>query len=195
MNAVSPMPGTASPAVDAPLGCRELPAAAIAQDGRHDIDAMLQAFVAQQRQAGRLVLGLLMAPRDPDTGCRAQMVLTDIDTGEDYVVSQPLGAGSNACSADPQGFARASRVLRDALERRPDLVVCNRFGSLEAENGGFVAELLALLEHGVPVLTVVAPRHVEAWQRFIGEPALLPVDPQGWAAWLDAVLAAHTRRR
>jgi hypothetical protein len=116
------------------------------------------------------------------------MVLTDIDTGAEYPVSQSLGAGSAACSADPQGFARASRVLHNALERRPDLVVCNRFGALEAENGGFVAELLALLERGVPVLTVVAPRHRDAWHQFIGEPAMLPPDPAAWTAWLDAVL-------
>jgi hypothetical protein len=121
------------------------------------------------------------------------MVLTDIDTGEEYLVSQALGSESASCSADPQGFARASRVLRDALDRSPDLVVCNRFGSLEATNGGFVAELLALLERGIPVLTVVAPAHVDAWERFVGEAPLLPIDPVAWAAWLDAVVLQRDR--
>jgi hypothetical protein len=65
--------------------------------------------------------------------------------------------------------------------------VCNRFGSLEAENGGFVAELLALMERGIPVLTVVAPRHLEAWQRFVGVAPLLPPEPQAWGAWFDSV--------
>lgn len=129
-----------------------------------------------------------MAQRDPAAGCRTETVLTDIDTGIEYLVSQSLAAGSTACSADPQGFARASQVLRDAIERQPDLVVCNRFGALEAENGGFVAELSALLERGVPVLTVVAPRHFGAWRRFIGEAPLLPADPAAWSAWFDAVL-------
>ena len=128
-----------------------------------------------------------MTRRDRDAACQSAMALTDIDTGDEYLVSQPLGPDSTSCRADPQGFARASRVLRDALERQPDLVVCNRFGALEAENGGFVAELLALLERGIPVLTVVAPRHFDAWQRFVGEAPLLPVDPGAWAAWLDAV--------
>ena len=107
--------------------------AAIHYDGSLDVDTALAAFVQQQRAAGRTVLGLLMQHRGGDASCRADMVLTDIDTGEAYLVSQPLGSGSAACAADPQGFARASRVLRDALQRRPDLVVCNRFGSLEAE--------------------------------------------------------------
>ena len=164
------------------------PVAAINHDGRSDVDSLLQTFVAQQRRAGRSVLGLLRVPRDPAAGCRTAMVLTDIDSGDEYLVSQDLGAESQGCAADPQGFARASRVLRDALERQPDLVVCNRFGALEAENGGFVAELLALLERGVPVLTAVAPKHADAWQRFIGEAPLLPADPAALAAWFDAVM-------
>ena len=167
--------------------------AAIRHDGRTDIDDLLVAFVEQQRLAGRRVLGLVMKHRDRGEGCRAAMVLTDIDTGEEYLVSQALGSESASCSADPQGFARASRVLRDALDRSPDLVVCNRFGSLEATNGGFVAELLALLERGIPVLTVVAPAHIDAWRRFIGEAPLLPIDPVAWAAWLDAVLLQRDR--
>jgi len=162
--------------------------AAICHDGRSDIDGLLVAFAEQQRLAGRRVLGLVMRRRDPGEGCKSAMVLTDIDTGDEYLVSQALGSGSASCSADPQGFALAGRVLRDALEQQPDLVVCNRFGSLEAENGGFVAELLALLERGIPVLTVVAPPHLAAWKRFIGDAPLLPVDPDAWAAWLDAGL-------
>ena len=51
-----------------------------------------------------------------------------------------------------------------------------------------MAELLALLERGVPVLTVVASRHFNAWQRFVGEAPLLPADPAVWAAWIDAVM-------
>jgi hypothetical protein len=115
------------------------------------------------------------------------MILTDIDTGDEYLVSQPLGSGSNACSADPQGFARASRVLRNALEHRPELVISSRFGSLEADNAGFVSELLALMSAGIPVLTVVSSRHVDAWRRFVGEAPVLPNEPQAWAEWFAGV--------
>jgi hypothetical protein len=172
-----------------PTAFDELPlVAAIRHDGSSDIDELLAGFAEQQRQAGRKVLGLVMTHRDHAEGCRASMVLTDIDTGDEYLVSQPLGADSTACRADPQGFAQASRVLRDALERSPDLVVCNRFGALEAEGGGFAAELLALLAQGIPVLTVVGPRHAAAWQRFVGEATALAGDPAAWRAWLDTVM-------
>ncbi len=162
--------------------------AAIHHDGHTDIDAALAEFAAAQRRAGRRVRGLLMSQRGDGASCRSAMLLTDIHTGDEYPVSQPLGRGSNACSADPQGFARASRVLRDALDQQPDLVICNRFGSLEAANGGFTAELLALLTQGIPVLVAVSTRHLDAWQRFIGEAPLLRADPGAWAAWFEGEL-------
>jgi len=168
--------------------------AAIHHDGLTDIDAALAAFAFDQRRAGRRVLGLLMKPRGHDAACHASMVLTDIDSGDEYPVSQALGAGSNACSADPQGFARAGQVLRDALARHPDLVICNRFGVLEAEGGGFAAELLELLAQGVPVLIVVSSRHLAAWRHFIGSATMLVSDPAAWSSWFDAVLAGRDGR-
>jgi hypothetical protein len=179
---------TMSPEPDRDLAA-EVVVAAIDHDGTSDIDAALAAFADRQRRAGRRVRGLLMSRRNHDAGCSSAMVLSDIETGDEYLVSQPLGQGSNACSADPQGFARASRVLRDALAQQPDLVISSRFGSLEAESGGFAAELLELLAQGIPVLTAVAPRHLAAWTHFIGRAPMLPNDPDAWSAWLDGVLA------
>lgn len=161
--------------------------AAILHDGQQDVDAMLAEFARTQRDAGRRVRGLTMRSRCGDDGCQAAMVLIDLHRGDEYLVSQPLGSGSVACSADPQGFARASRVLRDALAERPDLVICNRFGGLEATGGGFASELLALLAEGIPVLTVVAARYADAWQRFVGQAPMLTCEPAAWAAWLDGL--------
>lgn len=160
-------------------------AAAILDDGTQDVDALLTQIVQSQQQAGRQVRGLLMTYPEGREGCAAPMVLVDLFTREEYLVSQPLGSGSTACRADVQGFARASRVMREALQAAPDLVVSNRFGGLEAEGGGFAAELLDLMGHGVPVLTVVASRHLHAWQRFTGAAAVLPADEAAVTAWLE----------
>jgi hypothetical protein len=45
------------------------------------------------------------------------------------------------------------------------------------------------MSQGIPVLTVVSTRHLEAWRRFVGEAPLLPAEPSTWDAWLDGVLA------
>lgn len=178
-SAMHPEAGSANEAVAA---------AAILDDGTVDVDALFASIVQQQRQAGRRVRGLVMTHPDGAAGCAGAMVLVDIETHEEYLVSQALGSGSRACRADTQGFARASRVLRDALHAGPELVVSNRFGSLEAEGGGFAAELLDLMAQGVPLLTVVAARHVEAWARFTGAACVLPARACAVTAWIDRTL-------
>lgn len=163
-------------------------AAAIEHDGSGDIDALLASIAQAQRLQGRRVCGLLMTYPEGRDSCAGPMVLVDIDNGDAYPVSQPLGRDSRACRADTQGFAHAGGVLRAALAQAPDLVISNRFGSLEAEGGGFAAELLELMSSGVPLLTAVATRHAEAWARFSGGAPLLPARTEAVDAWLAAVL-------
>lgn len=168
-------------------------AAAIVDDGSVEVDELLAAVVRKCQRDGRRVHGLLMTR--VGGGCAGDMVLVDIASGDRYVVSQPLGPGSTSCRADPHGFASASVVLRAALDQSPDLVVCNRFGGLEVEGGGFAAELLALMAQGVPLLTAVASRNREAWQRFSGGAPLLPADAGAVAAWIDEALSVRASQR
>jgi hypothetical protein len=168
-----------------------LPFAAVASDGFTDVDGLLAGVVAAQRAAGRRVHGLLMRHDGPPAGgtaCAEHMWLVDVATGAEYLVSQPMGRHSKACRADPQGFARATEVLRRALAEAPELVVINRFGRLEAEGGGLSAELLALMAEGVPLLTAVAPAYREAWLHFSGGAPLLPPEPAAVQAWVAQVL-------
>jgi len=171
----------------APEAPSRLRAAAIVDDGSCDVDALLAATARRERLAGRRVRGLLMTYPGGREGCAGDMVLVDLDTDEPYLVSQPLGADSTACRADPQGFARASEVLRRAADEVSDLVICNRFGRMEAEGGGFRAELLELMVRGRPLLTAVAARHLEAWRRFTGGAAAeLPAEAAAVEAWVGA---------
>lgn len=165
-----------------------LRAAAILADGSGDVDALLAAVVLRVQRAGRCVRGLRMTHPDGDASCAGAMVLVDLETQDEYLVSQPLGRDAAGCRADPQGFARASQVLRRAAQQAPDLVVSNRFGALEAAGGGFCAELLALLEQDLPLLTAVAPKHLAAWQTFTGGTTVLPVCIEAVNAWLDRAL-------
>jgi hypothetical protein len=170
----------------------KLAAAAIGHDGGAEADALLARTVAALQGAGRRVQGLLMRHEGGmagDTACGVEMFLVDVSTDERYLVSQPMGSLSKACRADPQGFARATVVMRRALAERPDLVVLNRFGKLEAEGRGMNAELLALMAEGVPVLTAVAPAYRDAWAAFSGGAAVLPLDEAAVHQWLDAHLS------
>jgi len=166
-------------------------AAAIVDDRSLDIDAFLADVARRQLAAGRRVRGCLMNRPPRESGCAATMVLTDIDTSETYLVSQPMGANSKACRADTQGFARASQIFRRAVEQSPDLVISNRFGDLELRGGGFSQELLELMSREIPFLTTVAQRNVQAWQDFTGGAVLLPADPAAVAAWVEQAVSAR----
>lgn len=166
----------------------EVAAAAILDDGSVDVNDLLREAVRRAREAGHEVRGLVMTRRGARGGCAAQMLMVDVHSGDEYLVSQPMGSGSSSCRADPQGFARASAVLREALDAGADLVVCNRFGALEAEGQGFAAELLALMAQGVPLLTSINAQRLDAWKAFSAGAAVLPAQPQAVADWLAGTL-------
>lgn len=169
---------------------RGLRAAAVLDDGSLDVDTLLAECAARQRRAGRRVRGLVMTWPDGGRDSCGAMVLVDLDTHEQYLVSQALGPASAACRADPQGFARASEVLRRAGGEAPDLVVCNRFGGMEANGEGFRAELLDLMAADIPLLTIVSPRYAGAWAEFTGGAALLPARREAIEDWIALTLGS-----
>lgn len=173
-------------ATSTPADGPALRAAAILDEGTCDIDALLAEVARREREAGRSVRGVVMHYPDGSREFCGAMVLIDLESRAEYLVSQALGTASRSCRVDPQGFAKASEVLRRALEAAPDLIITNRFGGLEAEGGGFSAELLEILSRDLPLLTAVAPRHLAAWQRFTGGgAALLPAREEAVRAWLQ----------
>lgn len=156
-----------------PMSADAFPLAAVADDGTGQAAELLAQQVQRWQQAGRRVRGLLMRPCPSGRDCASDMVLVDVRTGDDYLVSQNLGAGSEGCRADPAGFARAAQVLRHALDEPAEVVVVNRFGKLESVGQGFADEVLSLVAAGIPVLTMVHANQAEAWATFSGDQALL----------------------
>jgi len=177
-----------------------LPLAAIVHDEPGIANVLLRDFALRARAQGWRVRGVVQDPEAaPRPACYHHMELIDVDRGERYLISQDLGSGSAACCLDPAGVAAASVVLRRALQEAgtaepPHLIIANRFGVLEAEGMGFVDEMAAIVQAGIPLLTAVARRHAEAWERFTGGLAeALPPDARaldGWWAARCADLAA-----
>ena len=142
-------------------------AAIVHPDTWNGVDTLLTAFCQQLQTQGWCVGGVVQVHRLRPSGAK-WMLLQDVRSGEEFSISQNLGAHARACCIDPAGVAQASSVLRQALADRVDLTVANRFGALEAAGGGFAAELLALLAEERPLLTVVSEKHLAAWRDFTG---------------------------
>lgn len=161
--------------------------AAIVHEHGDDVDRVLAAFAARQLGLGCRVRGLVNLPHE-STPTGKRMALRDVtDPSSYYPISQALGAAACGCNLDPGGIADASAVLRRALHEQPDLVVANRFGTLEAQGQGMADELLALMSAGIPLLTAVKLPYRDAWREFTGGLAAeLPVDEAAVQAWWDA---------
>lgn len=164
------------------------PFAAIVHRGAADVDLLLADFAGSLKERGWRVRGVVQLNSECTEACARSMVLHDLDGLEHFHISQNLGPGSVSCCVDAGGVAAACVVLRRALAEGADLVVVNRFGELEAAGGGFAAEMLALMAEGIPLITIVSERHLEAWQKFSGGAALrLPPSREALEAWFAGV--------
>ena len=167
--------------------------AAIVHAPNESVDDVLSSFVQELADDGVRVQGLLQKLRCGAPGGSCSVDLVDITTRETYPIFQELGKGSTACRLDPAGVVASSIVLRRALEARADLIVVNRFGSMEREGRGLAQEMLAAMAERIPVLTVVHERYAADWESFTGGlAARLPASRDALRAWFDAVAA--TRR-
>jgi nucleoside-triphosphatase THEP1 len=130
------------------------------------VDRLLEAFVSDLMRDGIKVRGLIQ--RNHGIGCQARMELMDLDSGEVFKISQDLGPGSVACRLNPDGIASASIALRKALDKPTDLLIANRFGSMELKGRGLADEMLAAMCAGIPLITSVTTPYLEGWRQFTG---------------------------
>ena len=152
-----------SPTDDAPF-----PLAAIVFGRDEDPDSPLRAFVAAQSARGLRVGGLLQEHGEGE-GCSLHDVSDyNVVTGERLPVMQDLGSEATGCRVDPAAIAVAARQLGDAVAARPELIVANRFGRLESEGGGMIAEIGEAVAEGVPLIVCVPLRFLDAWNAFAG---------------------------
>lgn len=181
---------------DGPAMPSTLPIAAVVATEPEVADELVAEFARRLGRQGWRVCGLLQQSLR-GSGKRKQMTLIDLnDATRRFPISEDLGKGSTACTLDPAGVAAAGVVLRDAVGRKIDLAIANRFGILEASGKGLVEELLALMSERTPLLTVVAERYLEAWRAFTGGQGVeLPARIEALEAWfaqrpVDGSLAA-----
>jgi hypothetical protein len=151
-----------------------------------EIQRLLAAFVDRNGQALRIA-GLIEGAAGEGAACVAGQ-LRNIAGGGSFALFQELGPGSVSCSLDSSGVVQASEQVCSDIARGCDLVVLSKFGKLEAENrSGLIAAFVAAMEAGLPILTSVSPKHMEAWSAFAA-PFFVTLPPEMTAleAWQAA---------
>lgn len=163
--------------------------ASVIYDRRDGADALLAAFAERLAARGVRVAGLVEAEPGVDACFTRDMALRDLASGTVTSICQDLGAGARGCRIDPRGLAEAGALLRASLEERPDVVVVNKFGKMEADGLGLVHEIGRCVEAGVPLVIGVPGRFADAWSAYAGgmdTPVACSLDAlEAW--WADAV--------
>ena len=138
-------------------------------------DEALIAFVDGAMACGARVAGLVQERAGDDLCDLHDVRVRDLVSGEILPIMQDLGPEATGCAVDPAAIAEAARLLDRALATNPDLLVVNRFGRLESEGGGMLAEIGRAFAEGVAMIVCVPERYRESWNAFAsGLDAQLP---------------------
>lgn len=170
--------------------------AAVVFDRDEQPDPPLLAFIEAATQRGAKIAGLVQERSCADGLCDLHDArVRDLVTGETLDIMQDLGRDATGCRVDPAAIATAARWLDAAREGIPDLLVVNRFGRLESEGGGMLAEIGQAFAEGLPIIIAAPRRYLDAWDAFAcGLDTKLPPTLGAIEGWWAALTSSPSER-
>lgn len=144
----------------------ECDVAAIVYAPGDDPDLLLAEFTAELSATGFDALGIVQRRRPEQHDGKPLPDLLIVPSG--MFVSDTHEATAERCPHDScrTMLSNAEAWLQEAVRRRPDLLVINRFGSAERAGGGLLGVLAEAVEADIPVLVAVPQALFEDWLRF-----------------------------
>jgi len=132
-------------------------------------DKFLAGWGYALRAAGLTVAGLVQLntfERDPG---KCDMAVEELFSGTVLQLSEDRGKEASGCRLDRSILTEAAGLLLTALEEKPDILVLNKFGKVEAEGEGLRDALAKAVELGVPIVVGVPYRNLDQWRLFAGD--------------------------
>jgi hypothetical protein len=168
---------------------------AVPRDEARAADDLFARVAERAKNAGLRLAGALQedAPRAGRSRC--EMVLFDLAGGRRIRISWDGGDLAQGCHLDPSALTEAAELIERAIRSAsPDLVILNKFGKAEAEEGGGLRDaIVAALEADIPVLIGVAGAYAPALREFAGDLCALAADEAAVWRWLRARLGERAR--
>lgn len=143
--------------------------AAVLYRPQDDVDTLLADFATDAVRKGKRIGGIVQRNVKDDGGCQVGMQAIDLLTGRQISICLPLGSGATSCKLDAAGLAEAAMAVRHAIGEDVELVVVNKFSKQEAAGQGLRDELAEAIAAGIPVLTAVPEKCLDAWKHFTGD--------------------------
>jgi hypothetical protein len=156
----------------------------------------LFARVAEWGKRAGLSLAGALQQDEPRAGRRlSDIFLRDLASGRRTRISEDRGDLAAGCRLDLGALTEAAELIERAIgSASPDLVILNKFGKAEAEEGRGVRDAIAAaLAADVPVLIGVAKSYAPALQDFAGDFCAIVADEADVWRWLDRRLGERAR--
>jgi hypothetical protein len=149
-------------------------------------DDLFVRIAERARAAGLRLAGALQKDEPRPGRRRCDMFLSDLASGRRIRISEDRGDLAQGCRLDAGGLTEAAALIeRSIRSASPDLVILNKFGKAEAEEGGGLRDAIAAaLEADVPVLIGVAESYVPALKDFAGDLCAIAADEAAAWRWL-----------
>jgi hypothetical protein len=162
--------------------------AALVYDRGEEANGIVAAFAADLAHGGVRLGGFVQIVGAAEPELDKETHVLDLETGARFPIMQKLGPHSQSCRVDPMALVDIGQLVLQALSRKPELLIINRFGRLESEGKGLVDEIGAAALSGLPVLVGVASRYLDQWRSFALDLAEeLDCSKEALEAWWDRV--------
>lgn len=155
---------------------------------RGGTDRLLRQVAEQLSAQGWALAGAVQENCDVAEDALCDMDIRVLPQGRVYRISQNLGREATGCRLNPDGLEQAvAEATARLAAQRPDLLIVNKFGKMEAEGRGFRGLIGQALAEGIPVLLGVNDTNLTALESFLGEAApLLPADLSKLCDWAQS---------
>lgn len=142
------------------------PITAIVYDDGRAIDPLMRGIAEALQEQGVPLAGFVQINQPRPGRSRCDMILQELASGVRVGISQDRGEHARGCMLDVDELLRAASLAMQALDRRPALLVINKFGKTECEGGGFRALIAEALARDIPVLIAVPGHNIAEWRVF-----------------------------
>jgi nucleoside-triphosphatase THEP1 len=157
-------------------------AAAVYTPNTADRMALLK-FVEKLKSSNIRVGGVLQEALFDSAGAIVGLDAVDVATNQRIPISRP-SKNDDECGLDVSALAETTRIIRDAINERLDLVVVEKFGELEQDGRGLIDEIFQTIAEGIPLLISVPEAALPVWQQRSGElGSVLAFSEQDFQQW------------
>ena len=136
--------------------------------GRGDTDLLLYGLADTLLKMGHKPCGTVQVNSECLSGGPCDMDVKVLPDGPVIRISQSLGPEAKGCRLDPEALETAVGHVESGLEKDPDCLIINKFGTHEAEGRGFRNAIAEALSRDIPVLVGLKRLNVDAFMEFSG---------------------------